>query len=115
MLVGSTVAALLRVLHHVIYLDATGSRVHTGPRMPDVVCMVKRNIRDHMCHTGSRNIIPVNTGSYVHRQSHEVNIVYVVPPIGCAACLVAPRVASKTYNGAVVHQLAVRPRCGTNF
>ena len=41
MLVGSTVAALLHVLHYVMYVDVTGSRVHTGPRMPDVVCMVK--------------------------------------------------------------------------
>ena len=41
MLVESTVAALIRVLHHVIYLDVTGSRVHTGPRMSHVVYMVK--------------------------------------------------------------------------
>ena len=105
------------VLHCVIYLDVTGSRVHTGPRMSHVFCMVKGNVcdtQDHVWHTGSRNSIPVNTGSHVHRQSHEVSIVYVVPPIGCSRCLVAPRVASKTYNGAVLHQPAVRPRCGTS-
>ena len=71
----------------------------------------QRDIRDHVWHTGLRNIIPVNTGSHVHRQSH---VVYVVPPIGCAACLVARRVASKPYNGGLLHQLGVRPRCGTS-
>ena len=75
----------------------------------------ERDTRDHVWHTGLRNSIPVNPGSHVHRQFHEVNIVQVVPPIGCAACLVARRVASKTYNGGLLHQLAVRPRCGTSF
>ena len=74
----------------------------------------ERDIRNHVWHTGLRNSIPVNTGSYVHRQSHEVSIVQAVPPIGCSGCLVAPRVASKTYSGAVLQQHDVRPRSGTS-